>query len=157
MQILDAIFSDFDALAEKYGVEKIKTIGDCYMVVGRIPTPRQDHAEAVAKMALEMRDAIERFGKAVGEDMSVRIGLHTGAVVAGVIGKKKFSYDLWGDTVNIASRMESHGEAGKIHVSEAVYLKLKDRFHCERRGEIEIKGKGLMTTYYITGVKKAAS
>jgi class 3 adenylate cyclase len=151
VQILDAIFSDFDALAEKYGVEKIKTIGDCYMVVGGAPTPRPDHAEAVAMMALEMRDAIERFGKVLGKQLSVRIGLHTGAVAAGVIGKKKFAYDLWGDTVNTASRMESHGEAGKIHVSEAAREALKGAFSFDERGEIEIKGKGLMRTWFLTG------
>lgn len=121
------------------------------MVVGGAPTPRPDHAEAVAMMALEMRDAIERFGKVLGKQLSVRIGLHTGAVAAGVIGKKKFAYDLWGDTVNTASRMESHGEAGKIHVSEAAREALKGAFSFDERGEIEIKGKGLMRTWFLTG------
>ena len=150
VQMLDAIFSDFDALAEKYGLEKIKTIGDCYMVVGGIPIPREDHALAVALMALEMRDAIDRFGKAIGSNIRVRIGLHTGDVVAGVIGKKKFAYDLWGDTVNTASRMESHGEAGKIHISEECFNLLKHRFTFEERGEIEVKGKGVMRTWFLT-------
>ncbi len=153
VQMLDAIFSDFDALAEKYGLEKIKTIGDCYMVVGGIPMPREDHAIAVASMAIEMRDAIDRFGSIMGTNIRVRIGLHTGAVVAGVIGKKKFSYDLWGDTVNTASRMESHGEAGKIHVSEEVFDALKEKFVFEERGELEIKGKGTMRTWFLTKVR----
>ena len=162
VEMLDAIFSDFDALAEKFGLEKIKTIGDCYMIVGGIPTPRADHALAVCRMALEMRDAVRRLSDAAGANLQIRIGVHTGAVVAGVIGKKKFAYDLWGDTVNTASRMESHGEAGRVHVSEAVYNELlrytaaenlPARFVYEAREPMQIKGKGLMNTWFLQEVE----
>lgn len=127
------------------------------MAVGGLPEPRNDHAEAVAFMALEMITTIRVLEKNMGVPLAVRIGVHSGEAVAGVIGKKKFAYDLWGDTVNTASRMESQGEAGKIHVSETAYHALKERFDFERRGEIEIKGKGAMTTYFLVGVKKSAS
>jgi class 3 adenylate cyclase len=146
---LNQIFSDFDRLAESYGLEKIKTIGDAYMVVGGLPTPRSDHAGAVAKMALDMQKSISQFKTATGESFQLRIGINTGSVVAGVIGLKKFSYDLWGDAVNLASRMESHGVVGKIQVSETTYLHLKDKFQLENRGEIKVKGRGMMTTYFL--------
>jgi adenylate cyclase len=120
------------------------------MIVGGIPLPRADHAEAVARIALEMLLAIDRFSAALDVKVRLRIGLHTGSVVAGVIGKKKFTYDLWGNTVNVASRMESHGESGKVHVSNEVYEALKDTFVFEERGEIEVKGKGVMHTYFLT-------
>jgi class 3 adenylate cyclase/Tfp pilus assembly protein PilF len=158
VEMLDAIFSDFDALAEKYELEKIKTIGDCYMVVGGIPTPRPDHALAVSKMALEMRDSVRRLSDATNAQLAIRIGIHMGAVVAGVIGKKKFAYDLWGDTVNTASRMESHGEPGRVHISDVVYSLLTqkfaselERFHLtfEQRPQMQIKGKGLMNTWFL--------
>ncbi len=158
VEMLDVIFSDFDALAEKYGLEKIKTIGDCYMIVGGIPTPRADHAWAICRMALEMRDSVRRLSDATNAQLQIRIGVHTGAVVAGVIGKKKFSYDLWGDTVNTASRMESHGEAGRVHISDAVYGILMQQFSdearqyrltFEQREPMQIKGKGMMKTWFL--------
>ncbi|MFN8360092.1 MAG: adenylate/guanylate cyclase domain-containing protein [Candidatus Kapaibacterium sp.] len=151
---LDRIFSEFDALAEKHGLEKIKTIGDAYMVVSGAPVPRSDHAEAMAHFAFDMVEAMKEFRSiSTGEEIQVRIGIHSGEVVAGVIGKKKFAYDLWGDAVNTASRMESHGEAGKIHVSEefmhALSLSSFQSFCFQERGEMEIKGKGRMQTYFM--------
>jgi class 3 adenylate cyclase len=176
---LDVVFSMCDELAQHYGLEKIKTIGDAYMVVGGAPERRADHCEAVAHFAL---DVLTRFEAVFGADdsyvskkhsalagLKIRIGIHTGEAVAGVIGKKKFSYDLWGDTVNTASRMESHGEPNTIHISEEVYRTLShsishsmshsmthnqalkaERFAFQKRGEIEVKGKGRMTTYFLT-------
>jgi class 3 adenylate cyclase len=149
--LLDEIFSRFDDMAQRHGLEKIKTIGDAYMVVGGVPAARADHAEAVAAMALEMRDALTQREFADGRRLSMRIGIHSGPVVAGVIGKKKLSYDLWGDTVNTASRMESHGAPGRIHVSEACHAALAGRFRTEERGVVEIKGKGPMRTWWLEG------
>jgi len=208
VKVLDHIFTIFDGITVKYGLEKIKTIGDAYMIASGIPYPRRDHAEAAALAALEMLDAIQIISFRLSEegftgDINVRIGMHTGSVVAGVIGKKKFTYDLWGDTVNTASRMESHGEAGRIHVSEDVNRALNShwsfatgigesdwslvishlssdnklrqlpndqstndqstndqslsrtsqRFLFEERGEIDVKGKGRMKTYFLLGKK----
>ncbi len=154
VSLLDALFSGFDELAEQFGLEKIKTIGDAYMVVGGLPIATQDHCERVARFALAMQplvnDMAEKFAI---QGLAMRIGLHTGEVVAGVIGKKKFAYDLWGDTVNTASRMESHGEAGKIHVTEECFNLLKHKFTFEERGKLEVKGKGSMQTYFLTGIK----
>lgn len=149
--LLNHLFSAFDALADKYGVEKIKTMGDSYMAACGIPLQRHDHAEAAALMALEMLQSLHKLNVESNNSLDIRIGMHCGPVVAGVIGVKKFIYDLWGDTVNIASRMESHGEPGKIHVSEAMYSKLKSKFSFEERGLIVIKGKGTMTTYFLKG------
>jgi len=151
VNLLNEIFSAFDHLAEKHGLEKIKTIGDAYMVVGGLPTPRSDHAEAIIEMALDMQETIAQFSCDPGESMKLRIGINSGAVVAGVIGIKKFIYDLWGDTVNTASRMESHGLPGYIHVTSATYELLQDKYIFENRGTIEVKGKGEMTTYFIKG------
>jgi PAS domain S-box-containing protein len=151
--LLNRIFLVFDDLCEKHGLEKIKTIGDAYMVVGGLPTPQANHVEAIADMALDMQQAIAQFTTQQGYPISVRIGINSGSVIAGVIGKKKFNYDLWGDAVNSASRMESHGMAGKIQVSEATYERLKDNYVFEPRGVIEVKGKGEMTTYWLIGKK----
>ncbi|MEO0685860.1 MAG: adenylate/guanylate cyclase domain-containing protein, partial [Cyanobacteria bacterium J06649_11] len=149
VNLLNQIFSVFDRLSLKYGLEKIKTIGDAYMLVGGLPTRRDNHPQAVASMALEMQNAIGAFNKRNNLDLSIRIGMHTGSVVAGVIGLQKFTYDLWGNTVNIASRMESHGLSGKIQVTEETYNRLRHEFILEKRGEISVKGKGLMTTYLL--------
>lgn len=152
--MLDDIFSEFDKLADKYAVEKIKTIGDAYMVVGGVPEQRSEHCEIIAELALEMQDIIhEKFADKYDE-LDLRIGIHSGSVVAGVIGSKKFSYDLWGDSVNTAARMESHGIPGKIQVTKAIFDLLKNKYNFERRGEIEIKGKGLMETYFLEGKSK---
>ncbi|MGC9525304.1 MAG: adenylate/guanylate cyclase domain-containing protein [Limnospira sp.] len=149
VNLLNQIFSAFDRLTDKYGLEKIKTIGDAYMVVGGIPTPRPDHAEAIADLALEMQRVVREFRHQLDRGFDIRIGINTGPVVAGVIGLKKFTYDLWGDAVNVASRMESQGEAGKIQVGEPTYRLLGDRYVLEKRGIIPIKGKGNMTTYWL--------
>jgi adenylate cyclase len=147
--LLNDIFSTFDNLAERHGLEKIKTIGDAYMVVGGLPITRPDHAEAIAEMALDMQQAIIEFSNTHNQDFSIRIGINTGPVVAGVIGIKKFIYDLWGDTVNTASRMESHGSPGCIQVTAATYQQLREKYFFENRGAIEVKGKGKMTTYLL--------
>ncbi|MFE1748186.1 adenylate/guanylate cyclase domain-containing protein [Coleofasciculus sp. H7-2] len=153
VNLLNKIFSAFDQLAEQHGLEKIKTIGDAYMVVGGLPIPRTDHAEAIAEMALDMQKEIDRFNVVNGEEFNIRIGINTGPVVAGVIGLKKFIYDLWGDTVNTASRMESHGVAGSIQVTAATYQLLQEKYQWKERGAIQVKGKGEMTTYLLIGRK----
>jgi len=149
--LLDQVFARWDALAARYGVEKIKTIGDAYMVAGGIPVPRDDHAEAIAEMALAMLPAADRCAAEMGVPLTVRIGIATGPVVAGVIGRAKFIYDLWGDTVNTASRMESHAAPGTIQVSEDLYQRLRDHYDLRPRGTIDVKGKGPMTTYVLVG------
>ena len=151
--LLNRVFSVFDKLADRYQLEKIKTIGDAYMVVGGVPTETSDHVEAIATMALGMMRATNRFKTRNKQPIRLRIGIHTGPVVAGVIGSRKFTYDLWGDTVNVASRMESQGELGRIQVSEAVYEKLSDRFTLAPRAPLDVKGKGLMHTYWLLGKK----
>jgi adenylate cyclase len=153
VEILNGIFSEFDRLSESHGLEKIKTIGDAYMVVGGLPTAQEDHAEAIALLALEMQIALKNFNVKRGENFQLRIGIHTGSVVAGIIGISKFSYDLWGDTVNVASRMESNGLPGKIQVTGEVYDRLNGRFTFEKRGDTLIKGKGKMLTFWLTGEK----
>ena len=149
--LLDDIFSSFDHLAHAHGVEKIKTIGDAYMAVAGAPVPRPDHAEAVAAMALGMQEAFRGVMRARGLALELRIGMHSGPVAAGVIGRQKFTYDLWGDTVNLASRMESHGEPSRIHVSPATRALLGDAFRFADRGEIAIKGRGSLTTSFLLG------
>ena len=147
--ILDELFSRFDALAEKHGLEKIKTMGDAYMAAAGAPEPRPDHARAAARMALDMLDELRAYCSATGREMALRVGLHSGHAVAGVIGKRKFAYDLWGDAVNLASRMESQGVSGRIHVSEAVATQLDAEFRLEERGTIEVKGVGALQTYFL--------
>jgi guanylate cyclase len=151
--LLDRIFSAFDRLADAEGLEKIKTIGDAYMAAAGLPEERQDHLEAVARTALAMRDEIAGMAAASGQGwLAVRVGIDTGPAVAGVIGKRKFIYDLWGDTVNTASRMESHGLAGEIQVTERVAAALGPAFSLRARGTIEVKGKGPMATFLLDGV-----
>jgi len=154
VDILNDLFSSLDAVAKRHGVEKIKTIGDSYMVVGGLPTPERNHVQMIADFALEVQPIIDNYNAKNGQHLKVRIGIHTGPVVAGVIGVQKFSYDLWGDTVNTASHMESNGIAGEIQVSEDVYNELKDHYYLVKRGEVQIKGKGIMNTYLLKGRNK---
>jgi class 3 adenylate cyclase len=151
VQALNDLFSVFDQHARQRGLEKIKTIGDAYMVAGGLPDPRPDHAHAVAEMAMAMRDEVARRTDPDGQPLALRIGIDTGPVMAGVIGTSKFSYDLWGDTVNMASRMESHGVPGCIQVTARAYERLKDGYRFERRGPIAVKGKGEIVTYLLVG------
>jgi adenylate cyclase len=146
---LDHLFTHFDDLAEQHGLEKIKTIGDCYMVAAGVPEPRSDHARALALMALDMLDAMRADGEAGHLGLELRIGINSGPVVAGVIGRKRFLYDLWGDAVNMASRMESYGTTGRIQITRATYELLADEFECEARGTIAVKGKGEVETWYL--------
>jgi class 3 adenylate cyclase len=149
VRLLDTIFSGFDSLLSQYGVEKIKTIGDCYMAVAGMPEKCDDHAERAAKLALAMIEQIQQHPFNVNKEVNIRIGLNSGEVVAGVIGKVKFAYDLWGDTVNTASRMESSGVTGAVHCSSSTYGLLKDRYTFESRGMLEIKGKGTLQTWLL--------
>jgi class 3 adenylate cyclase len=150
---LNSIFSLFDGLLIKYSLEKIKTIGDCYMLVGGLPKPDKNHADSVARMALEMLDTIEQINTKTDQSLKVRIGINSGPVAAGVIGKEKFIYDLWGDTVNVASRMETFGSNSKIHVSSNTYLQLKDYYNFTKRDKINIPGKGTMQSYFLNSRK----
>ena len=150
VELLNHIFSIFDQLSQDYDLEKIKTIGDEYMVAGGLPLPKADHAQAIAQMALAMQKSMEKFTFRQ-QSISLRIGINSGAVVAGVIGTRKFSYDLWGDTVNVASRMQSSGSPGKIQVTETTYQLLKDKYKFLERGLVNIKGKGEMMTYWLVG------
>jgi len=149
VNLLNQVFSKFDQLTEKYGLEKIKTIGDAYMVVGGVPSAREDHAEAVASMALEMQTALKEVAQKNQKELKMRIGINSGPVIAGVIGSSKFSYDLWGDTVNVASRMEHYAMADTIQVTEATYQLLKDDFAFKPLGPIAIKGRGEVVAYVL--------
>jgi adenylate cyclase len=150
---LNQIFSTFDRLTEQFGLEKIKTIGDAYMVVGGLPLPQPDSAATVMEMAIAMQNATKQFPRQDGQPLQLRIGLHTGTVVAGVIGIRKFSYDLWGDAVNLASRMEAQGIPGKIQVTEATYQRLQDRYCFEKTQPVLVKGLGYMNAYHWVGRK----
>jgi adenylate cyclase len=155
--MLDRLFGHFDMLAERYGLEKIKTIGDCYMVASGVPDPRPDHARALALLALDMMAATRSDG-AVGDlDLVLRIGINSGPVVAGVIGRKRFLYDLWGDAVNTASRMESHGTSDRIQITRVTYDLLKEEFVCEYRGLVSVKGKGKVETWYLVARRDLAT
>ena len=153
VRVLDRIFSAFDDVAGRHGLEKIKTIGDAYLLVGGLPEARPDHAVAVARAALDLIEASDRFAAETGLGLRIRIGIDTGPVVAGVIGRRKFSYDLWGDTVNTAARMESHGVAGRIHVTGRVEAALRDGFVLEPRGSIELKGKGAVEAFFLVAAR----
>ncbi len=155
VRLLNRIFSSLDLIAEHHGLEKIKTIGDAYMVVSGLPLARPDHAQAMADFALAAIDELSQIRTERGENLQFRIGINSGSVIAGVIGVRKFAYDLWGDTVNIASRMEMHGIPDAIHCAESTYQLLKDRYEFTARGSIPIKGIGPMQTYLLTGHKKA--
>ncbi len=153
IRFLDRLYGEFDALVDKRGLEKIKVTGDSYMVVSGVPEPRADHVEALAALALDMADAADRLKDSRGNAVPLRIGLASGPVVAGVVGSRRFFYDVWGDAVNVASRMESTDSVGRIQVPEVVYQRLKNDFVLQERGAVEVKGKGRMRTWYLVGRK----
>jgi adenylate cyclase len=149
--VLNEVFSVFDELVRRYGLEKIRTIGDSYMVAAGAPVARPDHTHAICAMALDLRREVVRLNSSHGWDLSFRIGINCGPAVAGIVGREKFHYDLWGDTVNVASRMESHGIADQIQVTEAVYERTKTEFVFQPRGLVDVKGKGPTLTYLLVG------
>ncbi len=151
VEVLGDLFSRFDLITEKHGLEKIKTIGDCYMLAGGVPDPMDDHAHAVIDAAIEFCTALEEMRERTGGALRMRIGVHSGPIVAGVIGLRKFTYDLWGDTVNVASRMESTGEPGRIHVSVNTAELIRNDFKLESRGSIEVKSLGQVETFFVNG------
>jgi adenylate cyclase len=153
IRFLDRLYSDFDALVDKHALEKIKVSGDSYMVVSGVPQPRPDHVEALADLALDMAETAARLKDSRGNPLPLRIGLASGPVVAGVVGSRRFFYDVWGDAVNVASRMESTDSVGRIQVPETVYQRLKDDFLLQERGVVEVKGKGVMRTWYLVSRK----
>ena len=157
VELLNEVFSFFDSLLDKYGIEKIRTIGDSYMVASGLPRLRPDHAQALVRMAIEMRDymATHTFGN--GQHVNFRIGINSGSMIAGVIGSRKFVYDVWGDVVNVASRMESHGMSGTIQIAQATYELIKDEFVCEPRGTVDVKGKGEMEVWLVKWAKQWTS
>jgi adenylate cyclase len=154
VDLLNEVFSHFDNLVEEHHLEKIKTIGDCYMVAAGVPRPRADHASVLTQLALEMRDFVSQH-EFRGRKLAFRIGINSGPVVAGVIGRKKFIYDLWGDAVNTASRMESQGQAGTVQITRATYELVHDDFVCEPQGTVKVKGKGEMEVWFVVGRKGA--
>jgi len=154
VELLNEVFSFFDSLLDKYGVEKIRTIGDSYMVASGVPRGRSDHAQALVRMALEMRNYISTHTFHNDQCVSFRIGINSGSVIAGVIGRRKFVYDVWGDAVNIASRMESHGMGGAVQITQTTYELIKDEFVCEPRGPVNVKGKGEMEVWLVTSAKE---
>ena len=156
VDLLNEIFSHFDLLVEKSQLEKIKTVGDCYMVAAGVPRPRPDHATAILRLALDMRDYVRSQTFNASRPVSFRIGINSGPVLAGVIGRKKFIYDLWGDAVNTASRMESHGQSGIIQITRATYELARDDFMCEPRGTVNVKGKGEMEVWSVVGPKSSS-
>jgi adenylate cyclase len=154
VDLLDRLFTRFDEVADRHGVEKIKTIGDCYMVAAGVPRPRADHAHVLARVALELREcAADCLPSGDGHDLELRIGISSGPVVAGVIGRRRFLYDLWGDTVNMASRMESHGVPGAIQITRSTWELVRDEFDTEPRGVVPVKGKGEVETWHLLGPK----
>jgi class 3 adenylate cyclase len=153
VELLSDLFCEFDTLLDQYGLEKIKTIGDCYMVAAGVPSMRRDHAQVLVRFALDICNRMDSHTLIDQHECKVRVGISSGRVVAGVIGQRKFSYDVWGDTVNVASRMESHGVPGKVQVSRETYELIKDDFLCEPRGEIAVKGKGAMEAWVVNGAR----
>jgi guanylate cyclase len=153
VELLNEVFSYFDSLLDKYNVEKIRTIGDSYMVASGVPRGRPDHAQALVRMALEMRDYISNNTFCNGQRVSFRIGINSGSMIAGVIGRRKFVYDVWGDAVNVASRMESHGLGGAVQITQATYELINDEFVCEPRGSVNVKGKGEMDVWLVLSAK----
>ena len=149
VELLNEVFSAFDILVDKHGLEKIKTLGDAYMVAGGISLPRPDHADAIAELAINLRKEIERFNHQYDTSLRLRIGISTGPVVAGVIGRKKFAYDVWGETVNLACRLEATGQAGKIQIAESTYERLKDKYQIEQQHSIDAKGQGDLPAYWL--------
>ena len=156
VRFLDRLYTTFDRLVDRHGLEKIKTTGDAYMVVSGVPTPRDDHLEALAALALDMSRAVADLRDPRGNPVPLRMGIADGPVVAGVVGARKFFYDVWGDAVNVASRMESTGVVGRIQVPHNVFERLQRSFILEERGEVDVKGKGVMRTWYLLGRKPAA-
>jgi adenylate cyclase len=156
VSFLDRLYTEFDRLVDKHGLEKVKTSGDSYMVVSGVPLPRADHVEALASLALDMADVVAGLKDPQGREVPLRMGLAAGPVVAGVVGARRFFYDVWGDAVNVASRMESTDPEGRIQLPQALYERLKDAFVLEERGDVEVKGKGVMHTWYLVGRREPA-
>jgi guanylate cyclase len=154
VELLNEAFSFFDSLLDKYDVEKIRTIGDSYMAVSGVPRRRANHAQVLVRMALEMRDYIATHTFRHGQRVNFRIGINSGSMIAGVIGRRKFVYDVWGDAVNVASRMESHGLGGAVQITQATYELIRDEFVCEPRGTVNVKGKGEMEVWLVVSVKQ---